>query len=162
MVAFPWARCAATANWRHRSDGRDASAVPGGPAGARASFAGCMALPRSPLASPLFADLKGLPPPLVLVGTAELLFSDAERLAAAATAAGVDATLQVGKGLPHVYPLMLGTPEAAAATDRQVPQYPRTLTLPLLDHLPEACGGQPSAEGSRGALLRSRTPVTGH
>jgi monoterpene epsilon-lactone hydrolase len=74
--------------------------------------------PRTPLASPLFASLAGLPPLLVQVGTADLLLSDSERLAAAATKAGVDVTLEVGEGLPHVYQLMLGTPEAAEATDR--------------------------------------------
>jgi monoterpene epsilon-lactone hydrolase len=74
--------------------------------------------PRTPLASPLFASLAGLPPLLVQVGTADLLLSDAERLAAAATEAGVDVTLQVGEGLPHVYQLLLGTPEAAAATEQ--------------------------------------------
>src|ERR1700689_1955543 len=73
--------------------------------------------PRTPLASPLFASLAGLPPLLVLVGTSDLLLSDSERLAAAAARAGVDVTLKVGEGLPHVYPLMLGTPEAAEATD---------------------------------------------
>ena len=74
--------------------------------------------PRTPLASPLFASLSGLPPLLVLVGTSDLLLSDAERLAAAASAAGVDVELHVGEGLPHVYPLMLGTPEAASATEQ--------------------------------------------
>ena len=74
--------------------------------------------PRTPLASPLFAPLAGLPPLLVLVGTADLLLSDSERLAAAATKAGVDVTLHVGDGLPHVYPIMAGTPEAAQATDQ--------------------------------------------
>jgi epsilon-lactone hydrolase len=72
--------------------------------------------PKTPLASPLFASLAGLPPLLVLVGTADLLLSDSERLAAAATEAGVDVTLEIGEGLPHVYPIMLGTPEAAEAT----------------------------------------------
>ena len=74
--------------------------------------------PRTPLASPRFASLAGLPPLLVQVGTADLLLSDSERLATAATEAGVDVTLQVGEGLPHVYPIMLGTPEAAAATEQ--------------------------------------------
>jgi epsilon-lactone hydrolase len=74
--------------------------------------------PRAPLASPLFASLAGLPPLLVQVGTADVLLSDAERLAAKAAEAGVDVTLEVGEGLPHVYPIMLGTPEAAAATER--------------------------------------------
>jgi epsilon-lactone hydrolase len=74
--------------------------------------------PKTPLASPLFASLAGLPPLLVQVGTADLLLSDSERLAAAAADAGVDVTLEVGEGLPHVYQLLLGTPEAAAATGR--------------------------------------------
>ena len=74
--------------------------------------------PRTPLASPLFASLSGLPPILVQVGTADLLFSDAERLALAASDAGVDVRLEIGEGLPHVYQLMLGTPEAAEATSR--------------------------------------------
>jgi monoterpene epsilon-lactone hydrolase len=74
--------------------------------------------PKTPLASPLFASLTGLPPLLIQVGTADLLLSDAERLAAAATHAGVDVTLQIGEGLPHVYQLLLGTPEAAQATEQ--------------------------------------------
>ena len=74
--------------------------------------------PRTPLASPLFAALAGLPPLLIQVGTADLLLSDSERLAAAATQAGVDVTLQTGEGLPHVYQLLLGTPEAAQATEQ--------------------------------------------
>ncbi|MGH1550732.1 alpha/beta hydrolase [Leifsonia poae] len=74
--------------------------------------------PRDPLASPLFASLVGLPPLLIQVGTADLLLSDAERLAAAAGDAGVDVTLEVGDGLPHVYQLNAGTPEAVDATDR--------------------------------------------
>ena len=74
--------------------------------------------PKTPLASPLFASLAGLPPLLIQVGTADLLLSDSERLAAAAADAGVDVTLEIGEGLPHVYPIMLGTPEAAEATER--------------------------------------------
>jgi epsilon-lactone hydrolase len=72
--------------------------------------------PTTPLASPLFASLTGLPPLLVQVGTADLLLSDSERLASAAAKAGVDVTLEIGEGLPHVYPIMFGTPEAAEAT----------------------------------------------
>ncbi len=80
--------------------------------------------PKTPLASPLFASLSGLPPLLVQVGTADLLLSDSERLAAAATQAGVDVILQIGEGIPHVYQLMLGTPEATEATE-QIGQFLR-------------------------------------
>ena len=74
--------------------------------------------PKTPLASPLFAALAGLPPLLIQVGTADLLLSDSERLATAAAEAGTDVTLQIGEGLPHVYQLLLGTPEAAQATEQ--------------------------------------------
>ncbi len=74
--------------------------------------------PKTPLASPLFASLAGLPPLLIQAGTADLLLSDAQRLAAKADAAGVDVTLQTRAGLPHVYQLTLGTPEAAEATEQ--------------------------------------------
>ena len=74
--------------------------------------------PKTPLASPLFASMRGLPPLLVQVGTADLLLSDSERLARTAAEAGVDVTLDVGEGLPHVYQLLLGTPEAAEATEK--------------------------------------------
>ena len=44
--------------------------------------------------------------------------SHSERLAKAAARAGVDVTLEIGEGLPHVYQLLLGTPEAAQATEQ--------------------------------------------
>ena len=74
--------------------------------------------PTTPLASPLFASLAGLPPLLIQVGTADLLLSDSERLATAAAQAGVEVILEIGEGLPHVYQLLLGTPEAAEATEQ--------------------------------------------
>src|SRR5207237_759778 len=48
---------------------------------------------RHPLASPLFADLAGMPPLLVQVGGREVLYDDAARLVERAKAAGVDAEL---------------------------------------------------------------------
>jgi acetyl esterase/lipase len=57
--------------------------------------------PRSPLASPSFADLHGLPPLLIQVGSHELLLSDVEQFAEKAKAAGVDVTLEVWEGMQH-------------------------------------------------------------
>jgi epsilon-lactone hydrolase len=71
--------------------------------------------PACPLISPLFGDLTGLPPLLVLVGTAEVLLDDSLRFAAAADAVGVDLTLVVEAGLLHVWPLFPGVPESDAA-----------------------------------------------
>jgi len=58
---------------------------------------------RAPLASPLFADLHGLPPLLIQVGGNELLLDDAVRLASRAAADDVDVTLRVWAGVPHVF-----------------------------------------------------------
>lgn len=62
----------------------------------------------TPAASPLFAELSGLPPLLVEVGEAEILLSDATRLAERAALAGVDVTLHVWPGMPHVWGLFAG------------------------------------------------------
>ena len=71
---------------------------------------------RSPLVSPLFADLSGLPPILIQVGTDEILLDDSTRLAASARAAGVRVDLQVWPRLWHVWHLYAGLmPEADAA-----------------------------------------------
>jgi epsilon-lactone hydrolase len=74
--------------------------------------------PKTPMASPLFASLAGLPPMLVQVGTADLLLSDSGRLATAAAETGVDVILEIGEDLPHVCQIKLGTPEAAEATEQ--------------------------------------------
>jgi acetyl esterase/lipase len=69
-----------------------------------------------PLASPVFADLTGLPPLLALVGGDEALLDDATRLVQGVAAGGADATLFVGSGMQHVWPTWAGAiPEADAA-----------------------------------------------
>lgn len=74
---------------------------------------------RHPFASPLFAYLTGLPPLLVQAGSNEVLLDDAVRLAGRAATDGVDVTLEVGAGLPHVYQHFHGhLDEADAALDR--------------------------------------------
>ncbi len=59
-----------------------------------------------PLASPIFADLSGLPPLLIQVGSEEVLLDDAIRLNKVALKAGVDSTLEVWDGQMHVWQLM--------------------------------------------------------
>ena len=59
--------------------------------------------PRTPLAAPLYADLSGLPPLLIQVGTAETLLDDATRIAERAKKAGVDVTLDVWEDMIHVF-----------------------------------------------------------
>ncbi|MBI3651797.1 MAG: alpha/beta hydrolase [Acidobacteria bacterium] len=60
---------------------------------------------RTPLASPLYADLQGLPPLLVQIGTADLLYAEALDLKARATAAGVQVELEVWDEMIHVWHL---------------------------------------------------------
>jgi acetyl esterase/lipase len=75
--------------------------------------------PGDPLASPQFADLSGLPPTLIQVTDAEILYSDAVDLAAAADAAGVETKLDVSPGLWHVWHMSAGQmPEADEAIRR--------------------------------------------
>lgn len=57
-----------------------------------------------PRVSPLHAELKGLPPMLVVAGSHELLLDDSLTLVARAAAVDVDVELVVGAGMPHVFP----------------------------------------------------------
>jgi monoterpene epsilon-lactone hydrolase len=57
--------------------------------------------PAAPLASPLYADMHGLPPLLIQVGTDEVLLDDATRLASRARDAGVAVTLEIWEGMFH-------------------------------------------------------------
>lgn len=61
--------------------------------------------PRAPLASPLYADLSGLPPMLIQVGSAETLLDDSTRLADKIRAAGGEVSLEVWEEMIHVWHL---------------------------------------------------------
>ena len=70
-----------------------------------------------PSASPLFADLAGLPPTLIQVGSREILLSDSCRLDAALRKAGVATAFQVWDGLWHGWQLRQHIPEAVRALE---------------------------------------------
>lgn len=61
--------------------------------------------PKNPLASPLYADLRGLPPLLIHVGADEVLRDDSTRLAERARAASVHVELKVWPVVPHAWQL---------------------------------------------------------
>jgi len=61
--------------------------------------------PKSPLAAPLHADLRGLPPLFIQVGDAETLLDDSTRVAEKAKIAGVKVDLEIWPEMPHVWHL---------------------------------------------------------
>lgn len=72
--------------------------------------------PGNPYASPLYDDLRGLPPLLIFAGGDETLRDDSTRFARKAKDAGVDVTLKVGEGMCHCYPVCAPLfPEATQA-----------------------------------------------
>jgi len=66
----------------------------------------------TPLASPLFADLRGLPALMIHASEHEILLSDSTRLHERAKAQGVTSELHLKAKMPHVWPTMLMLPEA--------------------------------------------------
>lgn len=61
---------------------------------------------RNPLISPLFGDLKGVPPLLINAGESDELFDDGRLFAEKAKRAGVHVRFTAGRGMVHCYPLM--------------------------------------------------------
>tara|TARA_B110000259_G_scaffold187923_1_gene244019 strand:+ start:1542 stop:3962 length:2421 start_codon:yes stop_codon:yes gene_type:complete len=96
--------------------------------------------PAQQLASPLLADLAGLPPLLVHVGESECLRDDSIRLAQKAREAGVSVELQVFPVVPHVWQSLYQLPEArrsiAAAghflREAQISSQPETLDTVII------------------------------
>jgi monoterpene epsilon-lactone hydrolase len=93
--------------------------------------------PHDPLASPLDADLAGLPSFLVQVGGAEILLDDSVRLARKAGIDGVDVTLQIWAGMQHFFQIGIGVyPEAGRAV-AEIGRWLRThLGIPLTSGAP--------------------------
>ncbi|RQS59638.1 alpha/beta hydrolase [Burkholderia sp. Bp8986] len=72
-----------------------------------------------PYASPLYADLTGLPPLFIQAGSTEVLLDDVRRVADSAKAAGVPVEIEVWPDMPHVWQLYTPmVPESRAALDR--------------------------------------------
>ncbi|MEX2223941.1 MAG: alpha/beta hydrolase, partial [Candidatus Rokuibacteriota bacterium] len=83
---------------------------------------------RTPLASPLFADLRGLPPLLIHVGSDEVLLDDAVQLAERARAAGVETTLEVYERMIHVWHWFLPMLDEAQAAVEAIGRFTQART----------------------------------
>jgi acetyl esterase/lipase len=115
----PWTDLAATGASAKKNEARDALFT------RRTILLGARAVlgresGRNPLASPVYADLSGLPPLLVHVGADEMLLDDSTRLVARAKAAGVEASLEIWPDVPHAWQLMGFLPEAKESRARAV------------------------------------------
>jgi acetyl esterase/lipase len=71
--------------------------------------------PRNPVLSPIFADLKGMPPTLLVSSTRDLLLSDTATFHRALLRAGNDAQLVVFEALPHAFWYHFQLPETQEA-----------------------------------------------
>jgi acetyl esterase/lipase len=101
VVFSPWADLTLSGDSMRTKAAVDPSLTPAGLRLRAADYAaGSLA---DPLASPVLADLAGLPPLLIQAGSHEVLLDDAIRLAARAAAADVPVTLEVTPGVPHVF-----------------------------------------------------------
>lgn len=84
--------------------------------------------PRTPLASPLYADLKGLPPMLIQVGTSEVLLDDSSRLAERARQAGVEVTYEPWENMIHVWQIFVPMLDEAKQAVERIGEYVRVKT----------------------------------
>jgi acetyl esterase/lipase len=86
--------------------------------------------PKDPLVSPVFGDYTGMTPLFLLSGTAEIIGSDAIRVAASARNQGVDVTLLVSDGMWHV-PISNGSgvPELQLAYDEMIKFFRRHMGI---------------------------------
>lgn len=75
--------------------------------------------PSHPLISPLFTNLRGLPPTLIHVGSDEILLDDSTRLEKKMKASGVKARLEVWQGMWHVFQAFAPySPEAQSSIEK--------------------------------------------
>jgi acetyl esterase/lipase len=107
----PWTDLAASGESIRRNARREAMFTLPGMLNCRSLYIGDRD-PRLPLASPVYADLRGLPPMLIHAGDREMLLDDSTRLAERAAAAGVSVELRIWKVVPHVWQLAQFVPEA--------------------------------------------------
>ncbi len=84
--------------------------------------------PKTPLASPLYADLRGLPPLLIQVGTAEVLLDDSSRLAERARKAGVEVAYEPWEHMIHVWQIFVPMLDEAKQAVERIGAYIREKT----------------------------------
>ena len=79
--------------------------------------------PHNPYVSPLYADLHGLPPIFIQVGSYEVLLSDVTRFAEKAKQAGVIVRLELWEGMQHVWQFVASVLPEARQAIKQIGQF---------------------------------------
>ncbi|WP_109300925.1 alpha/beta hydrolase [Aquimarina sp. AU474] len=75
---------------------------------------------KDPLISPLYGGLKGLPPIHLFMATNDILTPDQEKMVEEVRSVNGEINVIVGKGLPHVWPILPIMPEAKQGLDKIV------------------------------------------
>ena len=119
VLISPWTDLSVSGASMQTHRGSDPWLDPDGAALAAAVYLGG-ASPSNPLASPLFADLAGLPPTLIVVGTAEILLDDSRRIAERMRTAGVKVVLDEWPDMLHVFPAFAPYVPQARQAIRQI------------------------------------------
>lgn len=115
VLFSPWTDLAATGATLVSNNGADPMFIGPDLGKAAAHYLGTMP-GTNPLASPLYADLTGLPPLFVQASTIEVLLDDSRRVVDKARQQGVTVLFKAWNGLPHVWHLFSPfLPEARAA-----------------------------------------------
>ena len=83
--------------------------------------------PSNPLASPIFADLRGLPPTLCITGTRDFFLSGTSTFHRALLRAGVNSDLVVFDSMPHAFWFIIGSPESKEALETMASFFNRNL-----------------------------------
>ncbi|MBN8960281.1 MAG: alpha/beta hydrolase [Rhizobiales bacterium] len=99
----PWLDMTTAAESYEKVGARDPMITREGIVGVALAYLGNQ--PDNPLASPVRADVAGLPPMLIQVGSEEVLLSDSTTFANNAAMTGIDVSLRVWAGMPHAWPL---------------------------------------------------------
>jgi acetyl esterase/lipase len=124
-VFSPWTDLAATGDSIHTNSNRCSMFIGTDIAPSARYYLGDTD-PLNPLASPLYADLTGLPPLLIHVGADEVLRDDSTRLAERARAAGVSVELKIWPVVPHAWQLAAHMIPEGRASLREAGDFLRT------------------------------------
>jgi epsilon-lactone hydrolase len=122
VIAYsPWTDLLATGKTLVTNAKSDDMLVGSGVGASARNYVHDDALLADPLASPLYGDLRGLPPLLVFASTVEILLDDSRRFVERARAAGTSVDLVLEPGMPHVWQIFVDLlPEAKRSVARSV------------------------------------------